>query len=116
MEQIVEVARCCVSQVFVFFVVACRRAKEKSKIAALRAKRKIVFLIFNTLLPFQSLRSFCHVEGTICPISFVKETLVGPESKTSRKPRHLLHHPSIKSRPHSPSTSAKKSTKDYLMK
>jgi methionine salvage enolase-phosphatase E1 len=32
---------------------------------------------------------FCLVEGTICPISFVKETLVGPFSFNSSDHHHL---------------------------
>lgn len=63
-----EVARCCASQ----FRPYCFSTRE-SKIA--RAARKNHVSIFQPIL-FQSLRLFCHVEGTICPISFVKETLV----------------------------------------
>lgn len=47
--------------------------RESPKIDALCAKIILLFLLF---ILFQSLRLFCHVEGTICPISFVKETLV----------------------------------------
>jgi hypothetical protein len=37
------------------------------------ARNKSVFVSNNV----PKLTLFCHVEGTICPISFVKETLVG---------------------------------------